>query len=239
MLNMQRVLVVVAHPDDEVLGCGATIARLVAEGKAVSVLILGEGSSCRFPRALVGSTEVAREIAVRRSFAERCFAVLGVTDVEYGEIPCGRFDTVPVIDIGKMVETHIQAFQPDTLLTHCGHDANSDHRITFNAVITATRPVPGNRIRIVLSFETPSSTEWRFVEVFRPTFFVEVTQYIETKVRAFDCYTPTEGRPFPFPRSETGLMTLARYRGMQVGVPCAEAFEVVRAILTEIPGGAA
>jgi LmbE family N-acetylglucosaminyl deacetylase len=180
---------------------------------------------------MLQSNEVAREIEQRKSYAEQCFTVLGVSDVVYGDLPCGRFDTEPLIDIGKRIEVQIAEFQPDTVITHCGHDANSDHRLTFNAVIAATRPIPGTSIRNVLSFETPSSTEWRFVEVFRPSLFVDVTDYIDTKIKAFDCYLPTEGKPFPFPRSEEGLMTLARYRGMQAGVQCAEAFEVIRSVL--------
>lgn len=231
MMSMNRVMIVVAHPDDEVLGCGATLRRLIVEGKSVRVVVLGEGSSCRYPRHMINSEEVQQEIAQRRSYAEQSFAVLGVSDVVYGELPCGRFDTEPVIDIGQQIEQQIVDFQPDTLITHCGHDANSDHRITFNAAIAATRPIPGSCVKTLLSFETPSSTEWRFVEVFRPSLFVDVADYIDSKIKAFDCYMPTEGKPFPFPRSAEGLMTLARYRGMQSGIACAEAFEVIRSVV--------
>lgn len=228
---MNKVLIIVAHPDDEVLGCGATIRRLIIERKTIRVLILGEGSSCRYPHSMIGSEEVAKEVAKRKSYAEQSFAVLGVSEVIYGDLPCGRFDTIPLIEIGKQIEYQIAEFGPDTVITHFRHDANSDHRLTFNAVITATRPVPNCCVSHLLTFETPSSTEWRFIEVFRPSLFFDVTEYMETKIKAFECYMPTEGKPFPFPRSDLGLMTLARYRGMQVGVDCAEAFEVVRSIV--------
>ncbi len=234
MLDMRRVLVVVAHPDDEVLGCGATLRRLVTEGASVRVLILGEGSTCRFPREMLGTESVGRAIAERRAFAEQSFSILGIEDAVFGNLPCGRFDTVPIIDLGKTIEWHLADFRPDTVMTHFQHDANSDHRLTFSSVIAATRPIPGSSVRNVLSFETPSSTEWRFVDVFRPSLFVDVTDHIDTKIKAFECYMPTEGRPFPFPRSEIGLMTLVRYRGMQAGVCCAEAFEVVRSVLTGV-----
>lgn len=230
-MEMNKVLVVVAHPDDEVLGCGATIRKLVCEGAKVRVLILGEGSSARYPREMMDSKEVRRDIQQRRQFAEKSFAILGVADVVYGDLPCGRFDTVPIIDIGKLIEASIADLSPDTVMTHFGNDANSDHRLTFNAVIAATRPTPGSCVRTVLSFETPSSTEWRFVEAFQPNCFIDVGNYIDTKIAAFDCYASTEGREFPFPRCEEGLRITARYRGMQVGVLNAEAFQIVRSII--------
>lgn len=230
MMNMRRVLVVVAHPDDEVLGCGATIRKLIESGSQVRILILGEGSSCRYPLEQIESQEVKFAIRQRRDFADASMDVLGVSDAWFSDFPCGRFDTVPVIDIGKLVESHIWQFQPDTVITHHGKDTNSDHRITFNAVITATRPIPENCVRTVLSFETLTSTEWRFVDTFQPSVFVEVARQIELKIQAFNCYYESEGRAFPFPRCSEGLMTLARFRGMQIGVEYAEAFVLVRTV---------
>ena len=142
MVEMDRVLVVAAHPDDEVLGCGATIRKLIESGAHVRIVIIGEGSSCRYPGDQLDSDEVNAAIAQRRAFAEKAMAVLGVSDVWFGDFPCGRCDIIPVIEIGKLVETHIAQFLPDTVITHHCQDANSDHRITFNAVNTATRPVP-------------------------------------------------------------------------------------------------
>ena len=228
MIEMNRVLVVVAHPDDEVLGCGATIRKLVESGSQVRILILGEGTSCRYEVEQIDTDEVRATIAQRRAFADKAIAVLGVSDSWFGDFPCGRFDTVPVIEIGKLIETHIEQFLPDTVMTHHGKDTNSDHRITFSAVIAATRPVPGTCVRTVLSFETPSSTEWRFVDTFQPNLFIEVSNQMNSKISAFDCYFETEGGAFPFPRSPKGLITLARFRGMQVGVEAAEAFVIIR-----------
>lgn len=227
---MNRVLVVVAHPDDEVLGCGATIHKIIRGGGVVRVLVLGEGSSCRYPKEMLGSEQVRTEISQRRQFADEALAVLGVVDAVFGDLPCGRFDTVPIIDIGKQIEAQIADFRPDTVITHFGGDANSDHRLTLSAVIAATRPVPNAAVRTVLSFETPSSTEWRFVECFQPNFFVDVCAELDVKLAAFDCYYETEGRPYPFPRCAEGLRTLAQYRGMQSGTSYAEAFAIIRAI---------
>lgn len=235
IISMNKVLVVVAHPDDEVLGCGATIRKILCSGGQVRVLILGEGSSCRYPRAMMESEEVRKNIQQRRQFSEKSFAILGVEDAVYGDLPCGRFDTVPIIDIGKQIEANIADFSPDTVMTHFGNDANSDHRLTFNAVVAATRPTPGTCVRTVLSFETLSSTEWRFVEVFKPNLFIDVEKHLETKMAAFNCYFLTEGAEFPFPRSAIGLSTLARYRGMQAGLNCAEAFEIIRSVSSMDP----
>jgi LmbE family N-acetylglucosaminyl deacetylase len=229
-LTMKRVMVVVAHPDDEVLGCGSMVQKILHEGGSVRIMIMGEGSSCRFPRHQIDSEEVKNVIQQRRSFADKALTVLGVKDAVFGDLPCGRFDSIPIIDIGKRIEEQIADFQPDTIISHFNNDANSDHRLTINAVIAATRPVPEACVKTVLSCEIPSSTEWRFVETFKPNFFVNADSYIDKKIKAFDYYFPTEGREFPFPRSEEGILTLARYRGMQVGLNYAEAFEIVRSI---------
>jgi len=230
-VSLEKVLVVAAHPDDEVLGCGGTIRRTLREGGWVRVLVLGEGSSCRFPLGQIASSEAVAAITQRRRFAERALAALGVDEFRFGDLPCGRFDTQPIIDIGKTIEIEIADFKPDAVITHFGRDANSDHRHTFDAVLAATRPVPGSRVRTVMSFEIPSSTEWRFIDVFQPDCFIDIDMDIDAKVAAFDCYAATEGGAYPFPRSEEGLRTLARYRGMQAGLRHAEAFQTVRRVV--------
>ena len=231
-MNIQRVLVVVAHPDDEVLGCGGTLSKYLAQGKVVRVVILAEGSSCRWDRLSVACEASLAAIQQRRGFAEKAMAVLGVNDVVFHELPCGRLDQVPIIDLGKIVEAHIRDFKPDTVFTHSGDDANSDHRTTFNAVITATRPLPGSCVRTVFTMEILSSSEWRFIETFHPNYFVDIEGHLEAKTQAFDCYSLTEGQAFPHPRCEEGLRVQACMRGMQVGLRHAEAFHLVRSIST-------
>jgi LmbE family N-acetylglucosaminyl deacetylase len=229
-MNFERVLIVVAHPDDEVLGCGGTIAKLLSEGKTVRIVIVAEGSSCRFDRDQIACDASLAAIRQRRGFADQAMAVLRVKDVVFHDLPCGRLDQVPIIDIGKIVEAHIREFRPDTVFTHSGTDANSDHRTVFNAVITATRPLPGSCVRHVLTMEILSSSEWRFVDTFHPTYFVDIGEHLAKKIQAFDCYYPTEGQAFPHPRCEEGLRVHACMRGMQVGVRHAEAFQLVRSI---------
>lgn len=230
IISMNRVLVVAAHPDDEVLGCGATIKRLADEGSEVFVLILGEGSSCRYPFEKIKSSQSLKAIAQRQNFAEKALALLGVEKKIFGDLPCGRFDCIPVIDITKKIEACIDSFQPDTVFTHYACDANSDHRLVFDAVIAATRPIPGRNVKNVLSFEIPSSSEWRFIDTFQPNLFIDIEKYIDSKVSAFNFYAPTEEKSFPFPRCEEGLRTIAHYRGMQSGLFYAEAFQIIRAI---------
>lgn len=229
-MNFSRVLVVVAHPDDEVLGCGGTMSKLVAEGKQLRVVILAEGSSCRFNKDQVTCDASRAAMEQRRSFAEKAMRVLGVKDFVFHNLPCGRLDQEPIIDISKIIENHIRDFRPDTVFTHSGDDANSDHRITFNAVITATRPVPGTYVKNVLTMEILSSSEWRFIDNFKPSFFIDIAGHLEAKVKSFDCYYPTEGQAFPHPRCDAGLKIQAQMRGMQVGLSQAEAFQLVRSI---------
>lgn len=224
----KRVLVVAAHPDDEVLGCGATIAMLARQGCEVNVLVVGEGSSCRFDTKDLSRPDVAEAIRVREDSARRAIHILGPTvGLHLNRFPCGRFDQVPIIEIGKLVESHIARLQPDTILTHSSVDANNDHRLCFQAVLQATRPIPGQGVKRVLSFEIPSSSEWKFVDSFRPNIFLDISDALETKLAAMAAYG-AENRPFPFPRSPKGLETFAQLRGMQSGAFAAEAFELVR-----------
>lgn len=231
-MKIERILVVAAHPDDEVLGCGGTIHKLLDQGAAIRVLVVGEGSSCRYPLEELDTPAARNSIEQRRSFAYQAAKRLGIDDLVLHDFPCGRFDQIPIIDIGKLIEEHIADFQPDTLFTHNGQDTNSDHRITFNASLAATRPTPGHPVKQVLSFEILSSTEWRFEHAFTPNLFFDIGSHVDAKIEAFACYQMTEGRPFPFPRCEEGLRTQARMRGMQVGLPYAEAFQAVRVIVS-------
>jgi LmbE family N-acetylglucosaminyl deacetylase len=229
-MNFSRILVVVAHPDDEVLGCGGTISKLLAEGKQLRVVFIAEGSSCRFNKDQVTCHESFAAIKQRRSFAEKAMQVLGVKNFVFHDLPCGRLDQEPIIDITKIIENHIRDFRPDTVFTHSANDANSDHRITFNAVITATRPLPGTCVKHVLTMEILSSSEWRFVDNFKPSLFIDIEGHLEAKIKSFDFYYPTEGQAFPHPRCEAGLRIQAQMRGMQVGLSQAEAFQLVRSI---------
>lgn len=221
------VLVVAAHPDDEVLGCGATMAKLAAGGEDVDVLILGEGSTSRAATRDQGDHALAERL---RDDSRRAADRLGVRDVVAEGLPDNRFDTVALLDVVKLVEAQIERRRPSMVLCQHGGDVNVDHQITFRAVLAATRPVPGHPVREVLAFEVGSSTEWAFgsfAPAFQPTVFEDVTDFVDAKVEAMRCY-PSELREFPHPRSPEALRAAAARWGSAVGVPAAEAFSPVR-----------
>lgn len=226
---ISRILVVVAHPDDEVIGCGGTLARLLQENKDIFVFILGNGSF-RYSLNNIEINKLKKEDAIRKEQCQDSMKILGVKNYKIGTFVAGKFNQEPIVDVGKRIEEIINEFQPDTIFTHSNIDINTDHLITHQAVIQATRPNVLNKIENVLSFELPSSTEWRFTNTFSPNVFINIEQTINIKIRAMNAYY-TEIREYPFPRSDLGIRTLAGYRGMQSGLNYAEAFCLIRGIL--------
>lgn len=223
---MKRVLIIAAHPDDEVLGCGATIAKYSRIGTEFMVLFIAEGSSCRYSN--ISSPASTAAIAERTRMATNALAVLGVNEYCFNDLPCGRLDQEPVIEINKAIERAISKFDPDTVLTHSYFDANNDHRIVFRSTVMATRPGACNRVARLLSYEVLSSSEWSYGEPFAPTVFEQIDeQDLCFKWKALAAYE-TEVQAFPYPRSEEGVRARAMSRGMQAGVPLAEAFCLIR-----------
>jgi N-acetylglucosamine malate deacetylase 1 len=224
-----KVLVIAAHPDDEILGCGATSARLVMEGHEVHFAILGEGVTSRHSdRADADSAQ----LAALRHQAHAAAAKVGVKSVVLHKLPDNRLDTVPLLDIVKIVEGLVDRTKPEVVYTHHGGDLNIDHGVIHRAVLTATRPIAGQSVREIYAFEVPSSTEWAFQRIvppFQPNVFVDVTRTLEAKIAAMECYE-SEARKFPHPRSPEALRALAVRRGSTVGCAAAEAFELVRSI---------
>lgn len=220
------LLVVAAHPDDEVLGCGAAMARHAAEGDRVWTLILGEGVASR--RGLAPA-EKKRLIRRLDEDAAKANAILGAEKVILKKFPDNAFDTVPLLSVVQAIEEVVAALRPGTVLTHHAGDLNIDHRVTADAVRTACRPLPASPVRQILAFEIASSTEWAFGSgpAFEPNFFVDAAGFLDAKVRALAAYRG-EARPFPHPRSETYLRALAAVRGAQSGREAAEAFMLVR-----------
>ena len=224
-----KVLVVAAHPDDEVLGCGGTIARWAAGSIDVRILILGEGVTSRYSKREQASASEIRDLHAR---ARDVAAFLGAKRIEIQDLPDNRFDTVPFLDIVKRVETAIGADVPDTILTHHSGDLNVDHTITHRAVLTATRPVPENAVREILAFEVPSSTDWAFAAgsgAFAPSVFLDIADTLDRKLQALAMYN-SEARPFPHPRSPEALAAVARRWGSIAGLRAAEAFVLIRRV---------
>jgi LmbE family N-acetylglucosaminyl deacetylase len=222
-----KTLVIAAHPDDEVLGAGASVARWIDEGREVAVAILGEGETSRSARREAADPELVRMLERR---AEQACRTLGLCEPpRMLRLADNRFDTLPLLEIVQRVEGLIAEFEPELVLTHHGGDLNIDHALTFRAVMTALRPTPSSRVRELRVFEIASSTEWafgRFGTSFSPDVFVDVRATLQRKLDALACYD-TESRPFPHPRSAQALEALARTRGAQAGLHAAEAFETI------------
>ncbi|NOS67201.1 MAG: PIG-L family deacetylase, partial [Candidatus Peribacteraceae bacterium] len=181
-----NILVVAAHPDDEVLGCGGTIARLAAEGNRVSILILGEGISSRYENPKDADPALLKKL---HEEAEKIGAFLGAEKVSLAKLPDNRFDTVPLLDIIKVVEKEIERVKPETVYTQHGGDLNIDHQLTFRAVLTATRPMKSSTVKRVYGYEVRSSTEWafkQFAPAFTPTTFCDVSATVEKKIKAME-----------------------------------------------------
>ena len=225
---MKKIFVVVAHPDDETLGAGGTMAKHVEQGDLVSVLILGEGIASRKEKG----AQYKKEIEALRADAKRALAKLGVSDVSFFDFPDNRFDGVDLLDIVKTVEAEIARLGPDTIYTHHQGDLNIDHRRTFDAVMVACRPA-GSTVKKIMCFEVLSSTEWSAqtpASAFLPNMFVDISDMLTNKLSALKEYK-TEMRPYPFPRSLEGAELLAKVRGLTIGKKAAEAFEIVREIV--------
>ena len=231
-LKNKKILVVVAHPDDELLGLGATMNKLVNDFECtIRVVILGEGITSRADQR--DPNEWAEELATHRKNIETAISHIGYESVGIYDFPDNRFDSVDLLDIIKTIESELNAFGPEIVFTHHGGDVNIDHQRTFEAVITAIRPMKGERVKTVITFETPSGTEWRASadpRHFIPNMFVEVSlDNIKAKIKGMESYE-FEKRAFPHPRSPEALTILAQQRGVTVGKEYAEAFMIIRTI---------
>ncbi len=223
----QCVLIVAAHPDDEVLGCGGTAARLARAGADVYSLILGEGATSR--QGAGGTVSATAEVARLGEQAAVAGRALGVREVFRREFPDNRFDSLPRLDLVRAVEEIIRRVRPQIVFTHCGSDLNVDHWLTHEAVLTATRPLPGETVREIYAFEILSSTEWRFPSGFQPDCFFDIAETLEAKLEAMRAYTGELREP-PHPRSLDGIRRAAEVWGMRVGLTHAEAFQTIRVV---------
>lgn len=222
------ILVIAAHPDDEVLGCGGTIARYAAEGHAVHIGILGEGISSRHTARADAPPDRLQDL---QTDAAAAAATLGARSVLSGGLPDNRFDEVSMLDVVKLVEEWITRLRPDVVYTHHPGDLNVDHGVTFRAVLTATRPGTST-VSDLYAFEVPSSTEWAFQRIepaFRPSVFVDISSEIEQKITAMECYR-SERRSAPHPRSPEMLRAVAERWGAVAGMSAAEPFELIRSL---------
>ena len=230
-MSAERLLVIAAHPDDEVLGCGGTIARFSDAGSDVRVVFIAEGVTARYDPPQFDEPDVVAAIKRRNDNAVRALAVLGVPAdaVHLSRRHCCRLDQAPQIDIVKQIERHIAEFAPTHLFTHAAADANVDHGVVHRAALAACRPLNHKAPRVILAFEVLSSTEWNPLAPFRAQVFYDIDATMDRKVTALAAYED-EMRPAPHPRSEEVVRALARYRGAQAGLAYAEGFAVIRQV---------
>ncbi|WP_420386063.1 PIG-L deacetylase family protein [Roseivirga sp.] len=232
MLENKRILVVVAHPDDEVLGLGAAMNKLIYQHNCtVRVVILGEGITSRSEKRDLQKWK--DELLIHRKNINDAIKSIGYESVGIYDFPDNRFDTVALLDIIKVIENEKREFLPEIIFTHHGGDVNIDHQRTFEAVITASRPLTRETVKSIFTFETMSGTEWRASSDprhFLPNYFIEISNSnLLAKVEAMEQYE-FEKRPFPHPRSPEALKIRAEMWGVTVGVKMAEAFQLVRCI---------
>ena len=218
---MSNILVICAHPDDESLGLGGTLALHASQGDTVNVLMFATGQ--------YGRDESKKGVSERQKQGEKAFKILGVKNVDFYDFPDNEMDKISNLEITKSIEKIIKSFKPEIVLTHSNSDLNIDHRIIYNATLTATRPMNTSSVQEVISFEIPSSTEWNFTSPFSPNMFVDISKELKFKLKALSQYK-SELKQFPHPRSLKGIEIIAKRWGTVCGYPAAEAFQIIRQI---------
>lgn len=226
-------MVVVAHPDDELLGLGASLNKLIMNFSVTThVVILGEGITSRADHRNVHIWE--NELATHRQNIDNAQLAIGYHSKSIYNFPDNRFDSLALLDIIKVIEKEKSVFNPDVIFTHHGGDLNVDHQLTFEAVMTASRPMQNERVKTIISFETPSGTEWRSVtdpRHFLPNLFISISEEnLDAKIRGMESYE-FEKRAYPHPRSPEALKIQAQRWGIAVGSELAEAFCIIRSII--------
>jgi len=238
-----KILVIAAHPDDEILGMGGTITKHIKSGNIVKIVIMATGIFARRSSNLKNSfkysmTEKEAQIAQLqlkqlRNDAKKAANIVGVSDIEFLDFPDNEMDTVSSLEVTKSIEKIIEKFNPDEVYTHSQNDVNIDHRIIHDATLTATRPTSKTSVKSVYSFEIPSSTEWSFKSMFTPNVFVDISKELSKKIKAMESYK-SELRKYPHPRSKEGLEAIAKRWGTVSGFNAAEAFCLIRELKKKI-----
>ena len=229
-LKNSKILVIAAHPDDDILGCGGTLAKAINLKAKVKILFLGEGVSSRFNFGLENSIRSKQSNDKRNKECIESLKVLGIKDYIFESRLCTRFDELPLLNLVKSVEREIKSFKPNIIFTHDRSEVNIDHKLTHDAVEVACRPVNKKFLKQVYSFEIVCSGNWKFEKNFSPNTYVDISKFFKKKIKSWNKYK-NENKIFPHPRSNIGLETLAKYRGMQSCTLFAEAFRLEREIV--------
>ncbi len=224
----KKVLIIACHPDDEILGCGGFLDKYKNQYK-FKVIFLAEGSSCRYKDKVKYEVNINRDIASRQNSAIKALKFFSISDISFFNHVCGQLNKVPQTILNKIIEDQIKIFRPNIIFTHSNKDLNLDHQTIVKSVLVATRPTSiKDIVSEIYSFEILSSTEWNFLNKFKPNYFVSMSKKnILNKWNALKCYK-SEIQKKPHPRSLFGIETLAKYRGLQCGSNFAESYEIIR-----------
>ena len=221
--NIQRAMVIAPHPDDEVLGCGGTIARLVSLGRHVEVVVATRGSAPMFD---------AEQVEKVQTEARRAHAMLGIARTHFLDFPAAMLDSLPRAELNQGIGTLVAQCRPDALFIPFVGDLHFDHGLIFEAAMVAARPVGAHYPARVLAYETVSETNWAapyLGPAFQPNLFVDISGHLDRKIEAFSCFA-SQVRPFPNERSVETLRALAQVRGRCVNREAAEAFVLIREV---------
>jgi LmbE family N-acetylglucosaminyl deacetylase len=229
-LEKKKILVVAAHPDDDILGCGGTLAKAVSLKAKVKIIFLGEGVSSRFDSGEENTVRSKKANEIRTRECIESLKVIGIKNHIFENRLCTRFDELPLLNLVKSIEREIKSFRPNVIFTHNRSEVNIDHKLTYDAVEVACRPINKKFLKQVYSFEIVCSGNWKFEKNFSPTTYVDITKFFKKKLISWSKYK-NENNKFPHPRSKLGIETLARYRGMQSDNLFAEAFMLEREII--------
>ena len=230
MAKNKKILVIAAHPDDEILGCGGTIKKLSKSGYKSKILIFGQGETSR--QRLETDIKISRRLNFLQNAAKNAAKIINAEEPIFFNLPDNKLDTVPLIEIIKKIETIIKKYRPSIIFTHFPGDLNIDHTILYKATITAARPLLKSTVKKILTYEVLSSTGWNNLESqnnFNPNYFVNIEKEIQSKLKSIKCYKD-EILKYPNARSIKSVEYLARTRGAIIGCKFAEAFMLVRSI---------
>lgn len=231
LLNFNRYLLVAAHPDDEILGCGGLLIKLSKLNKKVRIVYLAEGVSTRYPGKEFSKESLTQKIN-REKVCKKICKTLQIKDIYFSDDLCTRLDELPLINFTRKIEKHINQFKPEVILTHSRYDLNIDHQVAHKSVENATRPFKKNNLQCVVSFEVPCSSNFTYMKNFHPNFYLDISVEIKKKIKLFENYK-NEIRKYPFPRSKKGILSLSEFRGIQSGLKNSEAYKIERFILSK------
>ena len=229
---MTKVLVIVAHADDEAIGCGGTLLKHHALHDEIRIIYMTNGVDARQCMSAQEKIPAEKNSEKRLSSQQKACQLLGVSQYYNFDFPDNQMDQVPLIQVVQVIEKMITDYQPSIIYTHHGGDLNVDHRIVHQAVITACRPQPTTSIKTILTFEVNSSTEWSTSAIgndFLPNYFIDISKLTNQKKQLLQCYQQ-EMRVYPHSRSLQAIENLNQWRGNQMGLASAEAFMLIRYI---------